>query len=304
MIEEREIYELFRLSSLPLKVMFTDRINLMDRSKKKLCIFLHYSPENYFPMYVQYYLNELFMYFDEVKMVTNKRKIRREPDILNREISIQFVDNEGYDFGMFYKAFHAINSSEYDQIACINDSNILFGELKQIFKWGLTQKVDFWGLVDSNENPWFSSHMNNYHIQSHFLVFNAKAIKSLPAFFETLDIYSIFSQNDVVKLRRFIVDKWEIGLSQFLLNQGLKSASFFDSVFLSAKYKSKGQNITFSLHKELIKEGYPLLKKKVALKKGWRSFLGKEELWEKLIKEYAFDNCNIPLIISEIKSIA
>lgn len=255
-------------------------------------------------MYVQYYLNELFLYFDEVKMVTNKRKIIREPDILNREISIQFVDNEGYDFGMFYKAFQKIKPSAYNQIACINDSNILFSELKPIFTWGLTQKVDFWGLVDSYESPWFSSHKNNYHIQSHFLVFNEQAINALPAFFETLDMKKIFSENDSVKLRRFIVDEWEIGLSQFLLNKGFKSASFFDSKILSAKYKNKGKNITFSLHKELIKEGYPLLKKKVALKKSWRTFFGKEEPWERLIKEYAIDNYTLPLIINEIRSIA
>jgi hypothetical protein len=51
-------------------------------------------------------------------------------------------------------------------------------------------------------------------------------------------------------------------------------------------------------------EGYPLLKKKIALKKSWRSFLGKEEPWEKLIKEYACSEWNIPLLINDIKSIS
>lgn len=276
----------------------------MSMAKKKLCIFLHYFSEGYFPVYVQYYLNELYLYFDEVKMVTNKRKIESNPEILNENISIQYVENEGYDFGMFFKAFQEINPSEYDQIACINDSNILFGELKTFFKWGINQQVDFWGLVDSYEAPWFSNHQNNYHIQSHFLVFNEKAINSLPAFFDTLDVKNIFAEKDTKKLRRFIVDKWEIGLSQFLLNIGLKSASFFDSEVLLTKYKTKGKNITHSLYQELINEGYPLLKKKVALKKSWRSFLGKEEPWEKLIKEYACSEWNIPLLINDIKSIA
>ena len=272
-------------------------------TKKKLCIFLHYFPEGYYPIYVQYYLNELCLHFDEVRMVTNRREIEKAPELLNKDISIQYVENEGYDFGMFYKAFQEIDPSEYDQIACINDSNILFGELKPFLKWGISQQVDFWGLVDSYEAPWFSSHTNNYHIQSHFLVFNEKAINSLPAFFNALDVNYIYAEKDTKKLRRFIVDKWEIGLSQFLLNMGLTSASYFNSLSLRSKYNSKGKNVTHSLYQELIKEGYPLLKKKVALKRSWRSFLGWEEPWEKLIKEYAVGKCDIAQLIDEIRSI-
>lgn len=272
--------------------------------KKKLCIFLHYFSEDYFPVYVQYYVNELYLYFDEVKIVTNNRKIGRRLEIMNEGISIQYVENEGYDFGMFYKAFQTINPIDYDQIACINDSNILFAELKTFFKWGMDQQVDFWGLVDSYEAPWFSSHRNNYHIQSHFLVLNEKAINSLPSFFNTLDLKNIFTEKDTKKLRRYIVDKWEIGLSQFLLDKGFKSAAFFDSEDLLAKYKGKGKNITHSLYQELIKEGYPLLKKKVALKKSWRGFVGKEEPWEKLIKKYAYSGWNIKQLIDDIKLIA
>jgi lipopolysaccharide biosynthesis protein len=273
-------------------------------AQKKLCIFLHYFPGGYYPIYIQYYLNELCLYFDEVRMVTNRREIERTPELMNKDILIQQVDNEGYDFGMFYKAFQEIDPSEYDQIACINDSNILFGELKTFLKWGNNQQVDFWGLVDSNEAPWFSSHSNNYHIQSHFLVFNEKAINSLPDFFKELDVKTIYGEKDTKKLRRFIVDQWEIGLSQFLLNRGLTSASYFNSLALISKYHSKGKNVTHTLYQELIKEGYPLLKKKVVLKKSWRSFFGREEPWEKLIREYASNQHNIPLLINDIKSLA
>lgn len=273
-------------------------------AKKKLCIFLHYFSESYYPIYVQYFLNELCLHFDEVRMVTNRREIEKAPELLNKDISIQYVENEGYDFGMFYKAFQEIDPSQYHQIACINDSNILFGELNTFLKWGINQQVDFWGLVDSYEAPWFSTHKNNYHIQSHFLVFNKKAINSLPAFFNALDVKYIYAEKDTKKLRRFIVDQWEIGLSQFLLNKGLTSASYFNSLALISKYNSKGKNVTHSLYQELIKEGYPLLKKKVALKKSWRSFLGWEEPWEKLIAENAFSGHNIPLLIHDIKSLA
>ncbi|HAH23309.1 MAG TPA: hypothetical protein DCL77_06060 [Prolixibacteraceae bacterium] len=272
-------------------------------AKRRLCIFLHYFPEGYYPLYVQYYLNELSLHFDEVRMVTNRRKIKKAPELMNQDINIQYVENEGYDFGMFYKAFQKIDPLQYDQIACINDSNILFGELTEFINWGTSQPIDFWGLIDSYEAPWFSSHPNNYHIQSHFLVFNEKAINSLPAFFKSMDVTYIYAEKDPKKLRRFIVDQWEIGLSQFLLNKGLTSASYFNSLNLFAKYNIKGKNVTHSLYRELIKEGYPLLKKKVALKKSWRSFLGWEEPWEKLIKEFAYNGHDLPLLINDIKSL-
>jgi hypothetical protein len=52
----------------------------------------------------------------------------------------------------------------------------------------------------------------------------------------------------------------------------------FKSNQLIANSIRKGGNATHSLYKELIMEGYPLKKKKVALKKSWRSFIGKKSL--------------------------
>ena len=48
------------------------------------------------------------MYFDEVRMITNRRKIERIPEFLNKDISIRYVENEGYDFGMFLKPFRKL----------------------------------------------------------------------------------------------------------------------------------------------------------------------------------------------------
>jgi len=276
----------------------------MTNVLKSLCVLMHYSKHDQIPKYVRSYICELSKSFDQVILVSNQRSIQTSTFPDNQNVSIMFVKNEGYDFGMFYKAFKSIDPSEYHQIACINDSNILFNSLSEIFQWGSTQPADFWGLIDSNEAPWFSSHLNNYHIQSHFLVFNENAIKCLPAYFETLDTNAIFNEKDPKKLRRLVIDQWEIGLSQFLLNKGLKSASFCTSKTLLSKYKSKGKNITHSLHKELIKEGYPLLKKKIVLQKSWRTWLGFQEPWEKLIIKHSTDDWNMPSLIHEIRSIS
>jgi len=274
----------------------------MSDKGKSICIFTHFSELPHIPQYVLVYVNELSKYFDEVIIAANQRNFKNSQHHgFNRNVTIQFFENEGYDLGMFYKVFQLINPAEYHKIACVNDSNILFNKLQPIFEWSQKSESDFWGLIDSNEKPWFSTYPENYHIQSHFIVFNESAIKYLPAFFENIDIQHILNEKDIKKLRRLVIDRWEIGLSQFLLNKGLKSNSLVNSVSFLAKHKSKGKNITHSHYKELIKEGYPLIKKKIILNKSWRSVFGIAEHWEKLLANYACREWNILFLIDEIK---
>jgi len=269
--------------------------------EKSICIFTHFSELPHIPQYVLVYVNELSKYFDEVVVAANQRNFTNKQNGFNGNVTIQFFENEGYDLGMFYKVFQTIQHEKYKQIACINDSNILFNKLQPIFEWGKKSQSDFWGLIDSYEKPWFSTHPENYHIQSHFIVFNESAIKYLPAFFENIDIQHILNEKDIEKLRRLVIDRWEIGLSQFLLDKGLRSNSFINSVSFLAEHKRKGKNITHSHYKELIKEGYPLIKKKIILNKSWRSAFGIAEHWEKLFANYACNEWNISLLIDEIK---
>jgi hypothetical protein len=126
--------------------------------KKSLCIFAHYSDLPYIPKYVLVYVNELSKYFDEVILASNQRNITNNPNGFGENVSIQFFENEGYDLGMFYKVFQTIKYEKYNQIACVNDSNILFNKLESIFDWEKKSMSDFWGLIDSNEKPWFSTH--------------------------------------------------------------------------------------------------------------------------------------------------
>ena len=274
----------------------------MNDKKKKLCIFLHYFPEGYFPVYVQYYLNELYQYFDEVRMVTNRRTINNKPKNLNKNITIQYVKNEGYDFGMFYKAFHEINLSAYNQIACINDSNIIFGKLKFIFDWSKNQQVDFWGLVDSHESPWFSKHQNNYHIQSHFIVFNQLALLKLPDFFTQINYDELIKEKDPKTLRRKVINEWEIGLTQFLLRQDLSCRTYIDSYHVAlTNGVLKPINVTFKLHTQLIKSGIPVIKKRLVMSRNWKNRFKYRSRWSRLIRKYGDKNWEIEELIADLK---
>ncbi len=237
-------------------------------------------------------------------LVTNERPIDKinYPD--NSNISTLFVKNEGYDLGMFYKAFQTIDPKEYRQIACINDSNVLFNKLFPIFNWSKEQNTDFWGVIDSHQKPEFSTHQANYHIQSHFIVFNQKAISRLPDFFEALKIQDIFAETDAKKVRQTVINKWEIGLSQFLINQGLTCSSYVDSRAYSQKYLSgEPTNVSLKLYPELIRNGLPLLKIKVITKGKWKDIFRTKSYWKNLIRKYGNQEWEIESLLEELSLI-
>lgn len=272
--------------------------------KKSLCVFIHFSEYPYIPNYVELYVNELSIYFDEVIIATNQRALNPRIESLNANISIQFQRNEGYDFGMFYKVFQTINPLEYNQIACVNDSNVLFNSLQPIFEWGKNSKLDFWGLIDSHEKPWFSTYLDSYHIQSHFIVFQTKAIKVLPAFFNSINIQDIFDEKDIVKLRQVVINQWEIGLTQFMKNNDILNGCFIDSQLYSLiHYSGKPVNVGHKLYSELIQSGFPLLKKKIITSSKWTDIFRSETHWEKMIRQYGNKDWKLEILINELLQI-
>jgi lipopolysaccharide biosynthesis protein len=271
----------------------------------KLCVFIHFSNQFFVPKYVQIYLMELVRHFDEVILVTNEREIHRGLEGLPSKTHLKQVTNEGYDMGMFYKVFQGLDLTNYSQIACINDSNVLFNTLDHLFQWGNQKGLDFWGLIDSYESPWFSTHLNSYHIQSHFLVFNAKAISKLSDYFNSLDLDRIFIEEDKKKLRQMVIDKWEIGLTQFMLKSGVTIGSYFDSKTFQQKNKiKKNINLSHVQYAKLIESGYPLLKKRLIIKKSWLKRLIRPRLnWDYLIERYGNKEWEIKQLIAELKSL-
>jgi len=276
----------------------------MREIPKNLCVFIHYSQYACIPYYVKIYAEELSKSFDEVILVTNKRHFDKDITYKTANISTLLVKNEGYDLGMFYKAIQTIELQKYDQIACVNDSNILINPLTDIFDWSKKHQADFWGIIDSYQKPSFSTHSDNYHIQSHFIVFNQNAISKMPDFFNSLNIQEILTEKDAKKVRQLVIDKWEIGLSQFLINNGLSCTSYIDSKSLCRKYLSgKNANVSLKLYPELIRAGLPLLKVKVITKGKWKDIFRTESYWKNLIRKYGNKQWDIELITKELNQI-
>lgn len=220
----------------------------------KLAIFIHYKEEGDIPKNVQYYLDEIRKYFDNIIFITNKREISNISDFYNNDI-LEF-DNEGYDFGSLYKALNTIDYSIYSHIGVFNDSNIILNPLNEIFNWGFNSGNNFWGITDC----YLTNVMNDYkyHIQSHFMIFDKITVKYFYDYLNDTKIYNYFNVDIPIRdLRLKIIDLYEIGFTQYLLTKEVK---------IEAYYKSNIRN-PLNMHidewDKLIEQGYPFIKKKI-----------------------------------------
>lgn len=265
--------------------LFCKLIRIMAEPQKSLCIFIHFSEEQHIPFYVEVFVNELAKFFDEVVLLSNDRTLTSVP-AFSENVLIEFQENKGYDFGRFYNYFKSIEKDNYYRIACVNDSNILVNQLDNVLNWEKISGFDFWGLVDSYEKPWFSTWADNHHIQSHFLVFHKKAIDLLSEYFESVDVDALLNEKNQKTLRRNVINKWEIGLSQFMISNGLKTGCFCDSQEFTQRFNIPlDSNVPHLLPEELLANGYPLLKKKVIFER--KKFFRKSPPdWKKLIRNY------------------
>ena len=271
------------------------------KKKKSICIFSHYSSETSIPIYVLIYVEELQRHFDELLLVTNTRKITNAGALKSPKVSIKEVVNEGYDMGMFYKGFQTINPDDYETIAFINDSNVLFGKLDFLFKWAKKQNIDFWGLIDSHAKPPFSTHTNNYHIQSHFIVFNKTAIPDLKEYVASIDLSQYINETNMKELRKKVINYWEIGLSQFLLSKNNKCLTYIKSSEYQQMSKRKREvNVSLDLYHQIIQNGIPVIKKKVVNSVQIKNLFTYKKNWKRLIRKYGDPALELDKMIGEL----
>lgn len=181
------------------------------------------------------------------------------------------LENKGYDFGFLYQAINGRDLSKYNLVAFVNNSNILLENrnLNNFFSWLELQKSKFCGITDSFENPSPKEAVNAYHLQSHFLIFREEAIDLLGKFFLAIRFERFLAIKDKEILREAIITECEVGLSQYMIRNKITPASWFSVTEFSKKYKMPLEkiNIHIMFWEKLIEEGYPLVKKKIALRR-------------------------------------
>lgn len=225
------------------------------KMEKSICFFSSYFSANTIPYYIQYYLDELNRHFSKIIFLCNEHELDKSSlDFLKTsQIELKTVTNEGFDFGMWYKAFQDYPIDDYKTIALINDSCILFRKIDDVFQKIRNSKAEYIGMIQSDRyHP---------HIQSFFLVLKGKAINLAKEY---------FSINGIEKEYRKVIHTYEIGLSGFMIENGVQIEGLYNKGF--EKYE---KNPSFARVYELIAEGMPLIKKKIV----FRNYRGLEYYW-------------------------
>ncbi|MEO5572125.1 MAG: hypothetical protein ABIT08_09265 [Bacteroidia bacterium] len=208
-----------------------------------VCFFSSYFKGDSIPFYVKIYLDELKRHFSQIVLLTNQKHLaERELKYLSESnFQIRYYKNEGYDFGMWFKAFNEFPVHDYDRIALVNDSCILFKRLDKFFEWIEKSDFDVYGMTDSNAI--------SYHLQSYFLVLKKASI---------IQVKNYFNEQNIKENVRDVILQYEVGLSSYLIKMKMRlSANFKHIDFLSE------HNPMLYFSDELIKKGMPLIKKKI-----------------------------------------
>lgn len=187
----------------------------------RMAVFAHYDKDAQIDDYVVYYLKELKKIASIVVFVSDcnlpDEELQKISEIVDQCIARRHGE---YDFGSYKRGYEYLKKSKLltncEELIFANDS--CFGPLisfKNIWNEMDTRACDFWGITQYEDKS------TNLHLQSYFLVFRASLVHS--AILENF-INSIKREN----CKMDVIQKYEIGLSQMLINNGFTMQSFYE----------------------------------------------------------------------------
>ncbi len=180
-------------------------------------VFAHYDCDDLVDEYVYHYLNELNKNAKLLVFISTSKLSDKDISRLSEYCSnIIIRPNIGYDFMSYKVGLESFNHTEFDEIVICNDSVYapLFS-LEHIFNEMANCSVDFWGATDNNAYA--------HHLQSYFIVFK-KAVISSAAFKKFWQEVIVLPDKDS------IIQKYEVGLSVLLMNNGFRFKPLYNYV--------------------------------------------------------------------------
>jgi lipopolysaccharide biosynthesis protein len=183
---------------------------------KRVAVFVHYDRRGRVHDYVLHYLRCLRGGGFEIVFVSNAPTLRGEARDRLKPLCALILRrrNVGYDFGAYKDGIAALgNIADFDELLLVNDSVYgPFSDLGEIIARCDRQRAAVWGITDN----WF----RRFHLQSYFLLFKAEALTS-PAFGR------FWNSVDYVQSKRWITERYEIGLSQFMIQNELRCTALY-----------------------------------------------------------------------------
>ena len=176
-------------------------------------IFVHYDRDNMVDDYVYYYLEELQKNASHLIFISTAQLLKKDVENLSHYCSEVIIrENVGYDFMSYKTGLHNFNYQDYDELVICNDS--VYGPLyplEDVFESMSQDSCDFWGITDNTDFY--------YHLQSYFMVFKKNVIQSnaFKRFWEQVKV--LHNKDDIIQ-------KYEIGLTRTLLDNGFTSSVY------------------------------------------------------------------------------
>ena len=232
---------------------------------KRICLFAGYSKDNKIEDYVVDYIQELSKYADIYYFA--------DGDFDNTELEKIAPFTKGawakkhnkYDFGSISELVKNFVGWEeikkYDEMIIANDSCYCVNSFAPVFEKMNNQKLDAWGLTASDDGNIISKY--NFHeycklpkvtrrffcINSYFMVFRKKIINN-QQFRELLS--TVKKERD----RFYVCVKYELGLTEFLINNNFKVDLFISTIYTKAYIYSENAF-------RILKQGMPLIKTRI-----------------------------------------
>lgn len=203
--------------------------------EKRLLIFCFYSKTRRVSEDVILLLKQLRAVAYKIVFVVNGHLVSDVSDYVD-EIIVR--ENVGLDFGAYKDVISTYNLDQYDEVILCNDTFYgFFAPLEEIFKTMEDRNCEMWGL-----NKVERGLLN--HVQSYFLVFKNKGIKTMNDYFINSPMVNSFGQD---------VAFMEPRLYRYFVNNGHKVDSYVDTKCVDV----------YANPIECIKKyGLPILKKK------------------------------------------
>lgn len=191
---------------------------------------------------------------------------------------IAIRENLGYDFGSYKLGIQFLLSHDITPRQLLINNDSVFGpifDLRPIVE--KSKNYDVYGLTDSVDH--------SYHIQSYFIIYNHRALRSTHflEFWNSVKLLDATTPN----FKNLIIQKYEVGGTQFFIKHGFRVGAAFgieqiikrqmdsflkqiDSSRKTHGFKvnniSIGHNPTHSHWEDLIRNGFPYIKRELLTK--------------------------------------
>ncbi len=220
----------------------------------KLLCYAHFDEYGKVQPFVFHFLHSMIPLGTELVFISNSPISDSDGAKLSTICSRVIINkNAGYDFSMWKTALDSCHMSDYNEIIITNSS--ILGPvfpMKDVFSRMEQVECDFWGIT--------TGYLVQRHIQSYFLVFRKNVIssQSFKMFWDSVLPYSN---------KRQIINSYEVGLTQWLLESGFKPGVYISLEHLRGYCQKAGKrlrkidNSSVKHALELLAAGSPFIKR-------------------------------------------